>query len=67
MRRLEEEQDKFEAFLAADKDREKTTEDALKEAYQLTWRTLDQKWRAWVQTEYLTPEEKAALEAAEKE
>jgi hypothetical protein len=40
--------DKFEAFIAADKDRGKTTEDALKEVYGWDWRQLDLKWRAYV-------------------
>jgi hypothetical protein len=59
----------FQAFMRGTKDREKAhpMEESLKEVYGLSWRQLDQKWRAWVQTEYLSPEEKAAREKKTEE
>lgn len=40
--------EKFVAFIDADKDRDKTTEDALAEVYGWSWRELDRVWRAYV-------------------
>ncbi|MFV1958687.1 MAG: hypothetical protein ACC662_04670 [Planctomycetota bacterium] len=45
----------FKRFIDADKERDKTTEDALKEAYGLTWRKLDQAWRAYVAADFKIP------------
>ncbi len=43
---------KLRAFLAATKDRSKSVEDALKEAYGWTWHDLDEKWHAYVAADF---------------
>ena len=44
--------EKFEAFVRATKNRDKTPEDALKEVYGWSWRDLDVKWREYVAADF---------------
>ena len=46
---------KFKRFIDLSKDRSKTEEDALKEAYGANYRKVDAKWRAYVQAGYKLP------------
>ncbi len=46
---------KFKAFIDLSKDRAKTEEDALKEAYGVNYRKLDAKWRAYVSAGFQVP------------
>ena len=43
---------KFKKFINGTKDRDKEEKDALREAYGLTYRELDRKWRAYVSSDF---------------
>jgi hypothetical protein len=46
---------RFKAFVDASKDRDKTEEDALKEAYGVSYRELDRRWRDFVRGGFRAP------------
>ena len=46
---------KFKRFIDLSKDRSRSEEDALKEAYGANYRKVDAKWRAYVQAGFKVP------------